>query len=67
MPGEIGSISVLDLSNSGSICALQTADLGRSVGEGFEILGREEGAEAKGCSLAVDLKVRPGTGPCPAA
>ena len=60
VPGEIGSISVLDLSNSGSICALQTADLGRSMGEGFEILGREEGAEARGCSIAVDLLLSEG-------
>ncbi|NRA07455.1 MAG: long-chain fatty acid--CoA ligase [Myxococcales bacterium] len=59
-PGEIGSISVLDLSNSGSVCALQTADLGRSAGEGFEILGREEGAEARGCSIAVDLLLSEG-------
>ena len=55
------SISVLDLSNSGSVCALQTADLGRSVGEGFEILGREEGAEARGCSIAVDLLLSEGS------
>ena len=61
VPGEIGSISVLDLSNSGSVCALQTADLGRSLGEDFEILGREEGAEARGCSIAVDLLLSEGS------
>ena len=34
--------------------AVQTADLGRAVGDGFEVLGREPGAEARGCSIAAD-------------
>jgi len=47
-PGEVGSVTILDLANTGSVCALQTADLGRRAADGFEILGREEGAEARG-------------------
>ena len=41
--------------------AIQTADLGRAIldgnGEriGFDVLGREPGAEAKGCSIATDV------------
>jgi len=56
-PGEPGLIQVHDLANTGSVAAVQTADLGRVVpGEpaGFEVLGRLAGAEARGCSIAAD-------------
>ena len=52
--GEVGAIRIVDLANTGSVLAIATADLGRSRGDGFEVLGREEGAEARGCSLAAD-------------
>ena len=52
--GEIGVVTVLDLANTGSILAIQTADLGRALGDGFEVIGREPGAEARGCSIAAD-------------
>lgn len=54
-PGEVGMISILDLANTGSIASVSTADLGRSVGDGFEVLGRSEGAEERGCSVAADI------------
>ena len=54
-------IVVHDLANTGSVAAIQTADLGRRIaakdspfGDGFEVLGRAEGAEARGCSIAAD-------------
>ena len=50
----IGQIVVIDLTNTGSVLALQTADLGRRVAGGFDVLGREPGAEARGCSIAAD-------------
>jgi hypothetical protein len=53
--GQVGMIVIHDLANTGSIAAIQTADLGRRIEgspEGFEILGREPGAEARGCSIA---------------
>ena len=53
-PGEIGSITIFDLANTGSVFAVQTADLGRTVQDGFEVLGREPGAEERGCSIAAD-------------
>jgi len=53
-PGEVGVIVIHDLGNTGSVCAVETADLGRAVGDGFEVLGREPAAEARGCSLAAD-------------
>jgi hypothetical protein len=52
--GQIGTIVVVDLANTGSVAALQTADLGRAVLDGFEVIGREPGAEARGCSIATD-------------
>ena len=53
-PGALGIVTILDLANTGSVCAIQTADLGRAVGDGFEVIGREPGAEARGCSIAAD-------------
>ncbi len=52
--GGPGAIVVLDLANLASVSAIRTADLGRRVGDGFEVLGREPGAEERGCSIAVD-------------
>jgi hypothetical protein len=52
--GETGLVGVVDLANTGSVLAVQTADIGRSVADGFEVLGRAEGAEARGCSLAAE-------------
>jgi len=53
-PGRPGRVAVFDLANVGSVLAVQTADLARAAGDGFEVLGREPGAEARGCSLAAD-------------
>jgi hypothetical protein len=59
-PGETGVVVIHDLANTGSVAAIETADLGHAIlgpdGEpdGFEILGRREGAEARGCSIAAD-------------
>ena len=56
-PGNPGLIQIHDLANTGSVAAVQTADLGRVVPgqpEGFEVLGRLSGAEARGCSIAAD-------------
>ena len=53
-PGEPGVVVVTDLANTGSVIAIETAYLGRGVADGFEVLGREPGAEARGCSIAAD-------------
>jgi hypothetical protein len=53
-PDGPGTIVVYDLANTGSVLAIQTADLGRRVQDGFEVLGREPDAEARGCSIAAD-------------
>jgi acyl-coenzyme A synthetase/AMP-(fatty) acid ligase len=53
-PGAVGMIAIVDLANTGSVLAVQTADLGRRVADGFEVLGRAPGAEERGCSVAAD-------------
>jgi hypothetical protein len=53
--GERGILRHLDLANVESIAAVQTLDAGRSVGAGFEVLGRIEGADARGCSQLVSM------------
>jgi hypothetical protein len=53
-PGEPGALFITDLANTGSVCAIQTTDIGRQIGDGFEVLGRDPGAEARGCSIAAD-------------
>ncbi len=52
--GVHGSIVVFDLANLASVAAIRSADLGRRIADGFEVLGREPGAEERGCSIAVD-------------
>lgn len=52
--GEVGVLRHWDLANLGSIMVLQTSDLGRVVPGGFQLLGRARGAEARGCSIAMD-------------
>jgi hypothetical protein len=52
--GHVGSIVVVDLANTGSVLAMQTGDLGRAVLDGFEVIGREPGADARGCSIGAD-------------
>jgi hypothetical protein len=53
-PGDVGCLVIFDLANTGSVFAVQTADLGRAVEDGFEVIGREPGAEERGCSIAAD-------------
>ncbi len=52
--GAPGIVTILDLANTGSVFAIETADLGRATDDGFEVIGREAGAEARGCSIAAD-------------
>jgi acyl-CoA synthetase (AMP-forming)/AMP-acid ligase II len=50
-PGVVGAIRHLDLANRGSVVAIDTEDLGALVDGGLVLLGREQGAELRGCSL----------------
>ncbi len=49
--GETGLIRIFDLANIRSVLAIQTEDLAVRHGDGFELLGRADLAEARGCSL----------------
>jgi hypothetical protein len=49
--GETGLIRVFDLANVFSVAAIQTEDLGIRRGDGFELIGRAQLAELRGCSL----------------
>ncbi|GAA5237103.1 coenzyme F390 synthetase [Verticiella sediminum] len=53
-PGERGILAHTDLANLNSVVTILTEDVGVAVDGGFRLLGRAEGAQAKGCSLAMD-------------
>lgn len=52
--GTPGVIAVTDLANLYSCAFLLTQDIGIMHEGGFEVLGRAPGAEARGCSIAMD-------------
>lgn len=49
--GVVGAFVHVDLANRGSCVAVQTEDLGAAVDGGIVLIGRERGAELRGCSL----------------
>ena len=49
--GETGLLRIFDLANVFSVMAIQTEDLAIRRGDGFELIGRAERAEPRGCSL----------------
>jgi len=51
--GERGVLCHVDLANAATALAVLTEDVGRTTRDGFELLGRVAGAEARGCSLAL--------------
>lgn len=53
-PGERGILAHTDLANINSVCTILTEDVGVATDDGFVLLGRAQGAQAKGCSLAVE-------------
>lgn len=52
--GERGVLVHCDLANFNSVTTILTEDVGVEKEDGFLLLGRVQGAEAKGCSIAVD-------------
>jgi acyl-CoA synthetase (AMP-forming)/AMP-acid ligase II len=61
-PGETGVIVHCDLANFNSVTTILTEDAGVQTEGGFLLLGRVQGAEAKGCSLAVEEFLRAAKG-----
>jgi hypothetical protein len=57
--GIVGAIRHIDCANRSSVVAIETEDLGALTPAGLVLLGRERGAELRGCSLdAEDLAAR---------
>ena len=56
--GRTGLLKHVDLANTGSVMAVQTEDLGKAKGNGFELLGRAKWSEARGCSLPYERFLR---------
>jgi len=52
--GERGILAHTDLGNFNSVLTILTEDVGVQVEGGFFLLGRAQGAQARGCSLVVD-------------
>ncbi|MCB0762038.1 MAG: acyl transferase, partial [Flavobacteriales bacterium] len=51
-PGKTGGVNIIDLANLHSCSFIETSDLGRLHDDGsFEILGRFDHAEIRGCNL----------------
>jgi Acyl-protein synthetase, LuxE len=49
--GETGLLRHVDLANRSSVIAIQTEDRGYAVAGGFVLIGRDEDAALRGCSL----------------
>ena len=58
--GSTGALDIVDLANIGSCCFISTQDLARELqwpgecGKAFELLGRFDHAEVRGCNLLVN-------------
>lgn len=48
-----GTINIIDLANFHSCCFIETQDLGRVTEKGFQVLGRVDNSEARGCNLLI--------------
>lgn len=53
-PGHVGVLVHHDPAHFNALSAIVTEDLGAQVEGGFLLLGRASGAEAKGCSMALE-------------
>ena len=52
--GDVGVLAHTDLAHFNIVTTILTEDAGIETDDGFRLLGRAEGAEARGCSMAVD-------------
>jgi len=56
--GIVGAIRHIDCANRSSVVAIDTEDLGVITPEGLLLLGREQGAALRGCSLDAEDLIR---------
>ncbi len=55
LPGRSGLLNIIDLANLDSLSFIATDDLGRMLpGGGFEVIGRLDYSEIRGCNLMVN-------------
>jgi len=52
--GEQGLLRHHSLGSMSNVQVIQTDDLGYAIGGGLKVVGRAKGAEARGCSIAMD-------------
>ncbi len=52
--GRTGGINIIDLANIYTCSFIETKDLGKINSNGFEILGRFDNSDIRGCNLLVD-------------
>jgi hypothetical protein len=53
-PGKTGGINVIDLANMYSCSFIATQDLGKSNNDTFQILGRFDQSDIRGCNMLVE-------------
>jgi hypothetical protein len=53
-PGKTGGLNVIDLANMNSCSFIATQDLARLEGNGFQLMGRFDTADIRGCNLMVE-------------
>ncbi|MFM8348438.1 MAG: acyl transferase, partial [Bacteroidota bacterium] len=51
LAGATGVINIIDLANLDTCSFIETQDLGRGNEAGFEVLGRVDHSDIRGCSL----------------
>jgi hypothetical protein len=51
--GKTGGINVIDLANINSCSFIATQDLGKKIPNSFEVLGRFDNSDIRGCNLMV--------------
>lgn len=51
--GKTGGLNIIDLANIDSCCFIETKDLGRTTGNTFEVLGRFDNSDIRGCNLMI--------------
>ena len=51
--GKTGAINIIDLANRHSCSFIATQDLGKSEKDTFQVLGRIDHSDIRGCSLLV--------------
>jgi hypothetical protein len=50
---KTGGINVIDLANINSCSFISTQDLGKCTSKGFEVLGRFDNSDLRGCNLLI--------------